>query len=471
MKFWVTFLILTIALDIKLYSQVRLETTEVDTATVISGLDIPWEITWGPDSMLWVTERFGRVSRINPASGEQDVILDISDIVYQSGESGLLGMALHPDFETSPYVFMSYTYHPGNSFLEKVVRYTYEGDTLINETVLLDSIQDSIQANINHDGSRLVISPDLKLFITTGDALNQQAPQDTSSLNGKVLRINLDGSIPVDNPWPGSPVWSYGHRNPQGLFFAANGILYSSEHGPSTDDEINIIEPGRNYGWPLVKGYCDQPGEIPFCEQLNIKEPIDAWTPTIAPAGIVVYTHEAIPEWQNSILLTTLKNKRLYVLHLDEDGTAIVSEEQLFIDYWGRLRDICTGPNGEVYLATNGPDSQNTQPFTHRIVKVWNPDYTLVDDPGRDSGKLPNMQIYPNPGSDIFNLQFTVYNLQSVTILLVDLTGRIIYKDNPGKLNTGEHQVPVNLSLLPKGIYFCTLKTSNGTYTRKLVKQ
>ena len=167
-------LVILLFLNLQVHSQIQLEETTIDTATVIYGLDIPWEIIWGPDDWLWVTERFGRVSRINPENGQQDVILDISSEVYQVGESGLLGMFLHPDFDTFPYVYMTYTYHPGDSFLEKVVRYTYQDDTLVNETVLLDSIHDSIQANINHDGSRLLITPDMKLLITTGDALNQQ---------------------------------------------------------------------------------------------------------------------------------------------------------------------------------------------------------------------------------------------------------------------------------------------------------
>lgn len=354
-----------------LRSQVMLEQTVVDTATVIHGLDIPWEVQWGPDDKLWVTERFGRVSRIDPLSGTQDVILDISGQVYAIGEAGLLGMVLHPDFAGHPYVYLAYTYLNGTQKQEKIVRYEYNGTSLQNEVILLDSIR----AATTHDGCRLIISPDNKLFITTGDAQIASSAQDTNNLSGKIHRINLDGTIPADNPWPGNPVYSLGHRNPQGLYYAPNGILYSSEHGPSTDDEINIIEPSRNYGWPDVMGFCDQPGEIPFCQAYNVAEPMIAWTPTVATSDIVFYNHPSIPEWQGNILLTTLKNKRLYALELNGSGTSVVDEKQYFNNYWGRLRDICVAPDGAIYIATNGPSPSNTQPFTHRIVKIWNGSY------------------------------------------------------------------------------------------------
>lgn len=394
MKTKLVFIISILLTGITLQSQIILEDTEVDTATVISGLDIPWEIIYGPDDHLWITERYGMVSRIFPATGERSVILDLTAVVYQNGESGLLGMVLHPDFENSPFVYLGYTYHTGSSILERIVQYEYSGSQLVNELVLLDNIP----GNTTHDGCRLIITPDLKLLITTGDAQNQPAAQDINSLNGKILRINLDGTIPEDNPWEGNPVYTFGHRNAQGLHLATNGILYSSEHGPSTDDEFNIIEAGRNYGWPNVHGFCDLPGEITFCTENNVYEPLAAWTPTIATSDILYYDHEAIPEWQNRILLTTLKNKRLYVLELDETGMEVISEDQYFLDYWGRLRDVCMGPDGSIFLATNGPGWGNIEPFTHRIVKIWNPEYIQsANNVGLDN---INVNMYPNPVKD-----------------------------------------------------------------------
>ena len=235
-------------------------TAESVRATVLTeGLSFPWEILWGPDDHIWMTERGGRISRVNPATGKLTALLQVPD-VRSRGEGGLLGMALHPDFKTTPQVFIVYNYSNKNSYREKVVRYNYTNGQLVNPTTILDNID---AAGI-HNGSRLLFGPDKKLFITTGDAANQSSSQNLNNLNGKILRILPDGTIPSDNPFPGNPVWSYGHRNPQGLVFIGNK-LFSSEHGPSTDDEINIIEKGRNYGWPEVTGYCTG-NEKGFCE-------------------------------------------------------------------------------------------------------------------------------------------------------------------------------------------------------------
>ena len=205
-----------------------------------------------------MTERGGKISRLNPASGTTTPVVTISEVV-SNNEGGLLGMALHPNFSTTPHVFVVYDYNNGGNYREKVVRYIYNGTTLTSPLTIIDNIA----ASSIHNGSRLLIIND-KLFITTGDASNQSNPQNISSLNGKILRLNLDGSIPADNPVAGNPYWSFGHRNPQGLVYA-NNKLYSSEHGPSNDDEINIIEKGRNYGWPDVQGFCNTTSEQSFC--------------------------------------------------------------------------------------------------------------------------------------------------------------------------------------------------------------
>ena len=460
------FIILTAFLffGINSNAQIQLEETTLDTSTIITGLDIPWEIQWGPDNWLWITERYGRVSRINPETGEQNVILDISPQVYQSGESGLLGMVLHPDFEANPYVYMAYTYRPSTSILEKIVRYTYSSGQLVNETVLLDNIR----GNTTHDGCRLLITPDMKLLATTGDAQNQPASQNIDDLSGKLLRLNLDGSVPDDNPWPGNPVWSFGHRNAQGLFLAPNGILYSSEHGPATDDELNIIEVGRNYGWPDVHGYCDLPDEMTFCDENNVAEPIAAWTPTVAASDIIFYDHPSIPEFQNSILMTTLKNKRLYAMKLDGTGTEVMEENQYFNGTWGRLRDICKGPDGALFLATNGPDWGNSEPFTHSIVKVWNADWSGVglDDP---EVKKKLIEVFPNPASDEIQIRLKMQDSRPRMIALYSIDGRIIWQKmvEPGTpAKTEEH---IDISNLPAGMYFVKLQHENGIATSKLI--
>lgn len=318
----------------------------IKDSVLVQGLNYPWEILWGPDNFIWMTERGGRISRINPVAGAVIPLLTISEVV-SNGEGGLLGMVLHPNFSSTPQVFVAYNYNSGG-YREKIVRFTYTGSSLINPITILDNIN---AASI-HNGCRLLITPDLKLFITTGDASNQSFPQNTSSINGKVLRLNLDGSIPADNPVAGNPYWSFGHRNAQGLVFA-NNIMYSSEHGPSNDDEINIIEKGRNYGWPNVHGYCDLGAEMTFCSTNNVKEPIKAWTPTAAVCGLDYYNNDLIPQWKNSLLMVALKNARLYQMKLDGTYKSITETNEHFTNDYGRMRDICISSAGRVYICTS----------------------------------------------------------------------------------------------------------------------
>jgi aldose sugar dehydrogenase len=318
----------------------------IKDSVIVSNLSYPWEILWGPDNFIWMTERGGKISRVNPTTGTVVPVFTITEVV-SNGEGGLLGMALHPNFSVTPHVFVVYNYNNGGNYREKVVRYNYNGTTLTGATPIIDNIA----ASSIHNGSRLLIVSD-KLFITTGDAANQSLPQTASSVNGKILRLNLDGSIPGDNPVAGNPYWSWGHRNPQGLVFA-NNKLYSSEHGPTTDDEVNIIEKGRNYGWPDVRGFCNESGEQTFCTANNVREPLKAWTPTIATAGLDYYNSDLIPQWKNSLLLVALKEARLYQLKLDNSFSAITSTTEFFANDYGRMRDICISPAGKVYICTS----------------------------------------------------------------------------------------------------------------------
>jgi glucose/arabinose dehydrogenase len=319
---------------------------EIKDSAIVQNLSNPWEILWGPDNFIWMTERSGKVSRVNPANGVVSPLLTISEVAA-TGEGGLLGMALHPNFSVTPHVFVVYNYNAAAAYREKVVRYTYTGTTLASPVTIIDNIA----AASTHNGSRLLIIGD-KLFITTGDAANQSLPQTASSVNGKILRLNLDGSIPGDNPVAGNPYWSLGHRNPQGLVFA-NNKLYSSEHGPTNDDEVNIIEKGRNYGWPNVHGLCDASGELNFCNTNNVAQPISAWTPTIATAGLDYYNSDLIPQWKNSLLLVTLKNARMYQLKLNNSFNGVTSTNEYFTNKYGRMRDLCISPDGRVYISTS----------------------------------------------------------------------------------------------------------------------
>lgn len=322
---------------------------------VKGGLQFPWEIIWGPDDHIWMTERNGRLSRIDPRSGETVFAAQIEGVVSR-GEGGLLGMALDPDFRDNGLIYLVHNYLSGDNYLEKLVRYRFANNSLSDETVLLEEIP---AANI-HNGSRLHIigSNPALLYMTTGDASQAAQAQNAGSLSGKLLRMKLDGSPAEDNPVTGDYWWTLGHRNPQGLVWAKDR-LYASEHGPNIEDEINIIEKGRNYGWPEVNGPCDG-DELPFCDANQVREPI--WSSgggTVAACGLDYYNHDRIPAWKDALLMTTLKDQTLYVHHLNDDGSAITGTEQFFRGEWGRLRDICVSPAGRVYLCTSNGSNQD----------------------------------------------------------------------------------------------------------------
>lgn len=438
-------------------TQVVIEGTTVDTSTLVTGLNIPWEIQYGPDGWLWVTERHGRVSRIHPETGEQQIILDHTDVVHQEGESGMLGMALHPDFEQDSRVYLVYTYFSEGEIKERLVHFTYDGSGLTDEVILIDGIQ----GNMIHDGSRLVFTPDGKLLMTTGDAGNEATSQNIDHLSGKVLRINPDGSVPTDNPFgQDNYVFTFGHRNAQGLDYGAGDIIYSSEHGPDTDDEVNIIEAGRNYGWPEVLGFCDTPGEETFCQEHNVKEPMINWTPTIAPSDIVYYDSDAIPAWQGTILMTVLKDKRIVEMELSEDGLEISGEKHWFIDYWGRLRDICIGPDGEIYLATNGDSWSNNQPFTHSIVRLV-PENTST---GQSDKKRDNEIRVQLDSAGIISIK-TNDEGHNLKYFVLNSAGRIV---ETGILNRG--LTSVNSGMWPDGFYLVSVQDQDQQlFTQKLI--
>ena len=385
---WILFL--SFGCTHKSEGQLYIGNTAIDTTTIVSGIETPWEILWGPDNYIWFTERPGRVNRVNPATGEKQLIYAIPD-VFEYGEAGLLGMALHPDFETTPRVYLVYNYTDGPNIRERIVQYTWNGSTLVNAVTLIDDIP----GNSYHNGSRLIFGPDGKLYMTTGDAGNTSNSQNMNSVAGKLLRMNPDGSIPGDNPDPGSYIWASGLRNSQGLVFGPNGYLYGSEHGPSSNDEVNLLEKGRNYGWPDVEGFCDLPSEIIYCDEHNVREPLYAWTPTLAVSGIEYYNHTTIPEWQGSLLMTSLKASKMLSLKLSSDGLSITETSDWFPGTWGRLRDVCISPDGRVFIAVSNRDGRGTpRPGDDRIVEIKSENTTGFNSPDGGRNKV---QIYPNP--------------------------------------------------------------------------
>jgi glucose/arabinose dehydrogenase len=326
------------------------------TATVVTtGLDTPWDLVWGPDNMIWVSERGGRISRIDPASGRRATAGDVGG-VNESGEGGLMGIALHPDFARESWLYAMHTYSSQNGTRNRLVRLRWNGTALGQQEVLIDNIPG---AGI-HNGARVVVGRDRLLYITTGDAGNASDAQDSTSLGGKILRLDLDGRIPDGNPMR-TPVWSWGHRNGQGLVVhPTTGAIYETEHGSGDNDEVNVIQRGRNYGWPDVRGTCDEQQEASFCRAHKVVEPLTTWTPTVAISGADLYMSDRIPELRGSLLATSLSGRTLWKMRLSPDGSRIVERGQVLAGVYGRLRDVMVAPNGDVYISTSNRDGRGS---------------------------------------------------------------------------------------------------------------
>lgn len=325
---------------------------EPQVAVVATGLDVPWALAWAPDGRLLFTERPGRVRVVVGGRLQQEPVAVIP--VAAVGEGGLMGLALDPEFADNGHVYTMYTYREGGGLANRVSRWVLREGRLQNETTLLDGIPGAR----NHNGGRIAFGPDGKLYATTGDAGRGSLAQDLGSLAGKILRLNPDGTVPDDNPFEGSFVYSYGHRNPQGLAWHPDtGSLVATEHGPSGEgglccrDEVNVIRPGANFGWPIVTGSGDER----FTDPLAFSGTSNTW----APAGAAFYDGSALPAWQGDLFFGALRGQHLHRLALgDEDGVTVADEEELFAGQYGRLRAVAMGPDGHLYVATSNRDGR-----------------------------------------------------------------------------------------------------------------
>lgn len=444
-----------------------LATYPVGTATVTAsvlttGLDTPWELLWGPDNFLWMTERGGRISRINPANGQLTAVATLADVT-ETGESGLLGMAVGPGPANTPNaysVYVVYNYTDTGTLKEKLVRFTYANGALGAPQVLLDNIA----AQTTHSGSRLLLLPDQTLLMTVGDAQNQPAAQNAASLNGKILRLNLDGTVPATgNLSAGSRVYTLGHRNPQGLVRAPSGRIYSSEHGPNNDDEVNLIEPGRNYGWPNVEGFCNLPAEQTFCTANNVKEPLVTYTPTLAVAGLAYYTHPAIPGWNNTLLMVSLKAGKFTQLQLSAAGTQVASQSDLWTGTYGRLRCICVSPQGKVYLGTSNRDGRGTPGATDdRIIVLENRGFTPT---ATASAAAKALALWPNPAAQTATLHLPAPAAAAATARVFDALGREVRRAH---FAAGQTDLVLILNGLPHGIYRVQALSGAEAYAQRL---
>ena len=328
----------------------------VKVETVAENLDIPWSIVWDPDGTIFFTERNGNVRIILDGIVSEKPILSLD---VGGFEGGLLGIALDPNYSENHYIYLFYTYNNFFSTENKVVRYVESNLTLSEDKVLIDKIP----GGPNHDGGRIQFGPDGKLYITTGDAGNAGLAQDKNSVAGKILRINSDGSIPEDNPFSGSPIYSYGHRNPQGLDWDDSGNLVATEHGPRQHDEINVIVPGANYGWPDIIGSETMEGLVtPIMNTDN-----DTW----APSGAEFYDGNKIPQWTGKFFVATLRGNHLHMIDFDIEKNKVLSHQKLFVGDFGRLRDVATGPDGYLYFLTSNRDGRGSPEINDdRILRI-----------------------------------------------------------------------------------------------------
>jgi len=303
-----------------------------------SGLEIAWAMTFVPDGRLFFTERPGRLRVIVNDVLQAAPVITLP--VSNAGEGGLLGLAADPNFSTNGYLYVHVT---AAGPVNRIQRLVVTGNTAMQDAVLLDGIPAS---TARHNGGRLKVGPDGMLYATTGDANNTALSQNAGSLGGKILRLTRTGSIPNDNPTPGSYVYTLGHRNPQGLAWDALNTLYATEHGESSNDEVNRIQPGRNYGWPIIQGRGNNPAYV---------DPLYLFFPeTCAPSGATFVTGGLIPQWNGDLLFTCLRGVHLHRLRLAGPGSdQVVAEERLYTNTYGRLRDVVVAPDGAVYVTTS----------------------------------------------------------------------------------------------------------------------
>jgi glucose/arabinose dehydrogenase len=328
--------------------------SEYQVETWAEDLDLPWSIAFLPDGTALVTELGGRLRRIN-ASGHPGPPVDNVPEVYFSGQGGLFDVVLHPDFSRNQLVYLSYAEGGKKDNGTAIARGRLDGNTLEDVEIVFRNF--TRKDTPVHYGGRMAFLPDGTLLLTTGDGFDyREAAQDVDSGLGKVLRMNDDGTPAPGNPFPGSPyVYSYGHRNPQGLAVSRSGVVWLHEHGPRGGDELNRIEPGLNYGWPAITFGVDYSGAVisPHTARDGMEQPAHYWVPSIAPSGLAIYEADCFPDWQGDFFVGALVDREVRRLELSAGN--VLDEQPVFSEVSARIRDVRTGPAGELYILT--PDS------------------------------------------------------------------------------------------------------------------
>lgn len=336
---------------------VREESEQADftLVRVVRGLDHPWSLAFLPDGRYLISERPGNLLLVD---GDAVAELDGLPAIVASGQGGLLDIALHPDFEDNGWIYLSYSTRVGSGLGTAVARARLSGSRLVDvERVFLAS---TAAEGGRHFGSRLAFAGDGTLYITLGERGERNRAQDLTDTAGSVVRLNDDGSVPQDNPFVSdgearAEIYTWGHRNAQGLAVnPATGEVWLHEHGPQGGDEINILRPGLNYGWPIISyggeyGSGRQVGE--GTSKPGLEQPVSYWFPSIAPSGMMFYTGDAFPQWRGDLFVGALVKEHLRRVELD--GDRVVAEEVLLEWAIGRVRDVRQGPDGMIYLLTD----------------------------------------------------------------------------------------------------------------------
>ncbi|HSD92185.1 MAG TPA: PQQ-dependent sugar dehydrogenase [Methyloceanibacter sp.] len=334
--------------------------TLLKVETVADGLDFPWGLAFLPDGRMLVTERAGRLRIVGKDGSVSEPVQGVPEVVAD-GQGGLLDVALDPKFGKSQLVYLSYA-EPGDGGVGTAVARGKLGEEKLENVEVIFRQKPKVEGRPLHFGSRLVFAPDGTLFVTLGERFKFDPAQDLATTLGKVVRINPDGSVPEDNPFVGQEgklpeIYSYGHRHPQGAaIHPETGALWETEFGPRGGDELNIIAPGKDYGWPAVswgehydgKDIPDPPTRPEFTD--SIKQ----WTPVISPSGITFYTADAIPGWKGDLLIAGLSSQGIVRLTLD--GAKVTSEERIAMG--ARIRNVVQGPDGAVYALTDTGDGE-----------------------------------------------------------------------------------------------------------------
>jgi glucose/arabinose dehydrogenase len=324
---------------------------EVETTVVAAGLEAPWDLVFTPDGEALVSERDSSRLLSIDSSGNVEELQRLPE--NGTGEGGLLGIALSPNYESDGYIYAYYTTDTDN----RVTRFRLGEDP--------EPLLTGIPVLTYHNGGRIAFGPDGNLYVGTGDAGDTSNSQDLNSLGGKILRVTPDGDVPADNPFSNSPIYSYGHRNVQGLAWDEGGQLYATEFGQNRYDEVNRIQPGGNYGWPAVEG------EGGFFASGEYIDPIATWaTSEASPSGAAILKNGAIPQWEGSFFMAALRGQRLYRLALDPSGT-VTEQEELLSGQAGRLRHVVQAPDGSLWVLTSNRDGRGTPIATDdRILRL-----------------------------------------------------------------------------------------------------